>query len=497
MSEEHGTRDDQKRDVSSPASVDQDLSEAVHTSEDEAKAGPSVFSSRQISRVRDLLARLNGVRRAMRFYPVEHPAVSESVDELMAVIGEYHAEGTDVPVTFHEDELLLGEHLLPEDSLLFDQLIRDMTSIGAGCVTFERGLDSSELLRAMQVLAMDESEVTAAGGVAALAERLGVDHVDIKAVTVVADAGPDMGSDESARASYTSALDLLRDLEAAIVRRHPLPATQTKTVVRSLVENVLSNRFAMLELAGLKDYDEYTFFHSVNVAVLSLALGSTITSDRRFLNSLGSGALMHDIGKMAVESAILNKPGALSGDEWAEMRMHPLRGAELVVTMPGMDKASIIVILEHHMRCDGRGYPQTPVTRRQHLASRIVAVADAFDAMTSRRSYSAPRLPDEAMGILVDGSGDAFDPRLVRLFVKLMGVFPPRSAVRLSDGSLGIVIKVGTDISRPTVRLIADSSGNPIEGLDLDLSDAVAAGGLDIKGCVPADSLNVDVEDYV
>jgi HD-GYP domain-containing protein (c-di-GMP phosphodiesterase class II) len=484
-------------DLHRPASQDPDFDEHTEDvlSEGADKAVVS-YSARQIERVRDLLGRLYGARRAVRFYPEDHPAVEEAVEGLMKSIARYHDEGVDVPLTFFEGELLLGEHILPEDSLLFDQLIRDMTAIGAGSVTFRRGLDVAELLRAVLLLASDEARVAAAGGLGVLIRQAALEHVSIQAVTVV-DETPKELDEESGRAAYGSAVDLLRDLEVALRRQHALPSGQTRSVVRSLVENVLANRFAMLELAGLKDYDEYTFYHSVNVSILSLALGSTITDDRRFLNSLGAGALMHDVGKMTVEGEILNKAGSLTPEEWAQMRLHPVRGAELVSTMPGVDKASVVVILEHHMRFDGKGYPAVRLHRGQHLSSRIVAVADAFDAMTSRRSYSGARLPDDAMGVLVENVGTAFDPRLVRLFIRIMGIFPPRSVVRLESGEFGIVVRSNeSNPLNPVVRVISGPEGSVMDAFDVDLS-TIEGSSRQIVSALDPLSLNVDVEDYM
>lgn len=454
------------------------------------------FSHKQIERVRDLLGRLYGARRAVRFYPQDHPAVDEAIDGLMSAISTYHDEGVDLPLTFFEDELLLGQQILPEDSVLFDQLIRDMTAIGAGSVTFERGLEAAELKEAIVLLAADESEVATQGGLSQLLKGSSLPHVTVGAVAIV-DRHAEAEGDDAARASYGTAIDLLRDLEMALRRRQPVSGTQSRAVVRSLVENVLANRFAMLELAGLKDYDEYTFYHSVNVAILSLALGSAVTQDRRFLNSLGAGALMHDVGKMTVEGEILNKPGPLTSEEWAKMRLHPVHGAELVATMPGIDKASVVIILEHHMRADGRGYPAVRSHRGQHLTSRIVAVADAFDAMTSRRSYSAARLADDAIGVLVDNMGTSFDARLVRLFVRMMGVYPPRSVVRLDSGEVAVVLAAGaTDLTRPAVRVISGPQGEVLEPFDLDLGSGDGF-GRSIERCLDPEALNVDLEEYL
>jgi HD-GYP domain-containing protein (c-di-GMP phosphodiesterase class II) len=460
-----------------------------------------VFSARQVKRVREVLARFSGARRAVRFYPMAHPAVRENIATLMSLIGRYHAEGVDLPITFFDSELLLGEQLLPEESILFDQLIRDLSELGLGTLTFLRGLTTDELERALPLLASDAPGIAAMGGLEAAIASSNVPHVMFSPVTTV-ERGDQLtrpaDKREASQASYMGALDLLRELDRLIKHNHMVSAEHVRGVVRSMVDNVLDNRYAMLELSGLKDYDEYTFYHSVNVAILSLALGTMISTDRRFLSSLGVGALMHDIGKMTVDIAVLNKPGALTSDEWAEVRAHPVYGAEAAALLPGLDKAAVPVILEHHMRYDLDGYPQRTPKRAQHIASRIVAVADAYDAMTSRRSYSAARLQDESMEILLTNAGSSFDPVLARLFVRMLGVYPPRSVVRLTSGEVGVVLKPhDTDVTKPTVRVFADAAGAFIDPVDVDLSDAATAAGRRIEACLDASGLNVDVDDYL
>jgi HD-GYP domain-containing protein (c-di-GMP phosphodiesterase class II) len=302
----------------------------------------------------------------------------------------------------------------------------------------------------------------------------------------------------AAKAAYTGALDLMRELERLIRANQVLSAGHVKGVVRSLVDNILRNRYAMLELSGLKSFDEYTFYHSVNVAILSLALGSTLTRDYRFLSSLGVGALLHDIGEMSIELDTLNKTGPLTSDEWSQIRHHPVHGAEMTALTSGLDRASIVCVLEHHMRYDLTGYPQRTPPRAQHVASRIVAVADAYDAMTSQRPYSAPRMQDEAMNIMVRNAGSALDPTLVRLFVNLLGYFPPRSVVLLSSGETAIVVSPSpTDPAKPRVRVIADVGGQLTDPEDVDLSDAEQGGGRSVLRCLDPSDMNVAVADYV
>ena len=457
-----------------------------------------VYSSRQTSRTRELLARFSGARRSVTFYPRGHVVVKDNLEALWKAIQEFHSEDVDVPLVFFDDEVMLGEQLLAAESVIFDQLIRDMQASGMTSVNFRRGLTLEELERSMQVLSCDWNALEAKGGLEAAVAAANIPEVEIGTVAFARDAD-DFATEITmdGQFTYEQALDALRDFSLKQEHGKSPSVDNAREAVRSVVDNVLENKGAMLELSGLKDYDEYTFFHSVNVTILSIALGSLISSNRRFLNSLGVGALMHDVGKMTVELEVLNKPGSLSAEEWALMRMHPVYGAEVASGMRGLDRSSIVVILEHHMRYDLDGYPERRPRRPQHLTSRIVAIADSYDAMTSRRSYAVAHRQDEAVEVLAKNAGTAYDPVLVRMFTQMLGMYPPRSLVRLTTGEIGVVVKPNTDMLAPWVRVISDADGVFIEPFDVDLSDASSAGDRKVEVCLDPRALNIEVDDFL
>ncbi|MBS3956928.1 MAG: HD-GYP domain-containing protein [Clostridiales bacterium] len=456
----------------------------------------TAFSVKQLARVSELLARVHAARRAAQFYPLDHPAVTDGVDALAEVIERFHDEGVDVVFSLYEGEILFHEQQLPQESIVFDQLIREITALGIGVIEIERGCTRAELAAAISILAADSHAVEQHGGIERMAAETGLSRVRFGQVRAFERVEQGEFDEKAARDSYVGAVDLVREIDDIVRRNRAIGCGRIKSVVRGLVDNVIASREAMLELTGLKSHDEYTFYHSANVAILSLALGSAITSDYRFLSSLGAGALLHDLGKMTVDLEILNKPGALTPDEWAAVRNHSVSGARTASRIRGLDKSAIVIILEHHMRYDGLGYPSRTSRRPQHLASRIVAVADAYDAMTSRRAYSAARVHDEAMELLVRSADTALDPALVRLFVTIMGVYPPRSVVRLNDGSTAVVLRPNRgNPLRPVVNLIADGSGAMLA--DPVVIDLGVVGGLDVVRCLDTADLNIDVEGYV
>jgi HD-GYP domain-containing protein (c-di-GMP phosphodiesterase class II) len=180
------------------------------------------------------------------------------------------------------------------------------------------------------------------------------------------------------------------------------------------------------------------------------------------------------------------------------MREHPVYGAEQAARLTGLDRSCIVTIYEHHQRLDGSGYPRPVAGKHQHLSSRIVGIADAFDAMTSKRSYSAARLPDEAMGVLVHGAGAAFDPSLVRLFVRTVGLYPARSVVRLSNGGLAVVAEADTDEPLlPIVHVFAAPDGTLLPEVTRVALASAEGEGLNVAACLSADELGIDVEDFL
>lgn len=455
------------------------------------------YTNEQMKRARELLTRIYAIMRAANFYDFEHPAVGAAIETLFHVIDDYFVENVDVQLVFLDGTVLLGEQLLTSESVLFDQLIRDFTAAGVGSITFRQGMPRSELMRAMKMLVLDAGEIAALGGLEAVVASSRLSLVEIGLVGVIEQGSTDdmVELTEDARAAFGNAVSVIREIQSSLQARKMPKITGVTGVTKSLVDNVLSNRSAMLQMSSLKSHHEYTYYHSANVAILSVALASTITRDTRFLSALGSGALLHDIGKLAVGLDIIDKPGALTPEEWDRMRQHPTVGTQIASQMKGVDRSVLVPIFEHHMRWDGSGYPSRTPRRKQHITSRIVAVADSYDAMTSKRSYSAARIQDEAMRLIVESAGNSLDPVLVTLFVRMMGAYPPRSVVKLSDGAVGVVIAPSEDDPyRPIVRVLTAPNGGLITPVDVNLGERP---GISIEGLIDPNSLNIQIDDYL
>jgi putative nucleotidyltransferase with HDIG domain len=224
----------------------------------------------------------------------------------------------------------------------------------------------------------------------------------------------------------------------------------------------------LVGLTSIKDYDEYTFAHSVNVCVLSMAIADRLGLPKAETAEIGVAGLLHDIGKMHVPLSILNKSEHLSAEEWDTMKRHPMLGViELSrVRSLRMITSPLFVALQHHVQFAGAGYPQKPGAWNLHRHSRIVSVADVFDAMTTARNYrTMPLAPGKALRFIHDMSGTIFDPVVVKAFIRAMGIYPVGSGVELNTGDVAVVVRQNRElhhIHRPYVRLVNGSGGEPM-----------------------------------
>jgi HD-GYP domain-containing protein (c-di-GMP phosphodiesterase class II) len=243
---------------------------------------------------------------------------------------------------------------------------------------------------------------------------------------------------------------------------HRVPELRiSRAVVHELIDTLVAEEFSLLGLSAIQDFDRYTFQHSVHVSVLALALGQTVGLPRRSLADLGVAALLHDLGKVRIPKAVLQKSAPFDAQDWNVIRSHPLLGARELVRGERLNELAATVMLvstEHHLRFDGTGYPDLGPDWRQGLFARIVSIADCFDAMTAARSYvRRPKTPDAVILEMLRCSGTAFDPDLLRLFVGKVGFYPVGSVLRLANGELALVAeppRSSAELEAPRVRLL-------------------------------------------
>lgn len=233
--------------------------------------------------------------------------------------------------------------------------------------------------------------------------------------------------------------------------------TKAKELVEEIMAEILKNRNLMVNMVDLKVFDEYTYYHSVNVAVLSTVVGVAIGMNQKDLFALGLASLLHDLGKVFIDKGILNKPDRLSTDEFGEIKRHPEFGYTYLRGMFEVPVKSSLGVLHHHERYDGSGYPNRLVKEQISLFGRIIAVADVFDALVSDRPYRKALLPSDAMEHIMGNGGLIFDPNIARIFSMKVAPYPLGTAVELSNGCVGLVVENYEGFGlRPAVKIIKE-----------------------------------------
>ena len=438
----------------------------------------------------DLLRRIAAGVRAAQLYAPDHPLVARNMAALITTLASLHQQQSSVAIGIVGSELVVADTPMHKVSATMTELIRKLKDNKVERLAFERGVAQDELVALMQNLAR-------LGGKTEGEKDLSTAHIRVGRLTSDDDSRKDgLASDIAAiKQMYSNAVAAAKIAwESAATEGVPDAPTALQTV-EGLADAVTQNRNALMALTAMRNYDNYTFTHMVNVSILTMAQARALGIDGKLLREFGMSALMHDIGKVRTPKEILNKPDKLTDDEFVIMRRHVVDGAEILRRTSEMPILAPVVAFEHHLRLDGSGYPFTVKRDALNLGSMLCAIADVYDAMRSQRAYQAAHPTDRILAVLKRNEGSQMDQNLVRRFVQLLGIYPPGNMVKLSTGEVAVVLRVhAPDPHRPRVRILFGP-----DGVRLDLPfernlwepqpESGAAGALDGVVCPvdPAD----------
>ncbi|MGI6514676.1 MAG: HD-GYP domain-containing protein [Syntrophomonadaceae bacterium] len=279
---------------------------------------------------------------------------------------------------------------------------------------------------------------------------------------------PDLISEQTRLESVRTVKELFHNLES----KKRINLQGVKKTVKNLIDEVLSNREILVNFADIRNFDDYTFSHSVQVCVLSIITGISLGLDHIKLKDLATGALIHDIGKTRVDRELLNKPGDLTTEEFIEIKRHAERGFEILRANQDISLLSAHIAYQHHERWDGNGYPRGLREQEIHLYSRIVAVADVFDALVADRPYRKAYSTSQAISLMRRMSGSQFDPGILESFLVNVAEFPIGTVVALSSGEIGVVVDTNREKPiLPVVRVIFSKRLKPLSVVkEIDLT---------------------------
>jgi putative nucleotidyltransferase with HDIG domain len=404
----------------------------------------------------DLVRRLAAAIRGAQLYAPGHPIVVRNITAFTEALSLLHTTSTSLAIGIVGDDLVVGEIPIPRAAENMGELMRRLQQAGVERIVIDRGVEGTEITRLVQALARAD-----AGQLTALT---GLRHIRVGRLQVEDRVDAPAGDVATFKRLYDDAVTVAGRLwDASRTEGQPDP-NASKTIVDSLAQAVAQNRTALLALTALKNYDNYTFTHMVNVSILTMGQARGLGIDGSLLREFGLSALMHDIGKVKTPTDVLNKPDKLDDREFEIMKRHTVDGAEILRRTPEMPTLAPIVAFEHHLRADGTGYPNGVVRGQLNLATMLCGIADVYDAMRSQRHYQQAFPTDRILAVLQRNDGKQFDQNLVRRFSQLVGIFPAGNLVRLRTGEIAVVMKTyAPDPYRPRVKVLRGADGGDLE----------------------------------
>jgi putative nucleotidyltransferase with HDIG domain len=407
----------------------------------------------------ELLRRFAAAVRASQLYAADHPLLARNVDGLVAALKTLHQAAPTIPLGIVGHELVVADTPMPRASSGMAELIKRLRDHGIERIAFDRGVTSEEAGAFVSAVASLDPKSASAE------KAFPFPHIKVGRINVEERRQDGIASDMAAiRQLYSNAVAAAEVLWDSVASEGLPDMPAALQTIEGLADAVTQNRTALVALTAMRNYDNYTFTHMVNVSILTMGQARAIGIEGKLLREFGMSALMHDIGKVRTPKEILNKPDKLTDDEFTIMRRHTVDGAEILRRTPEMPILAPVVAFEHHLRMDGTGYPFGARRASLNLGTMLCSISDVYDAMRSQRAYQKAFPTDRILAVLKRNDGTQFDQNLVRRFVQLLGIYPPGNLVKLSSGEVAVVARVhAPDPYRPRVRILIDAAGTRLD----------------------------------
>ncbi|HEX9729960.1 MAG TPA: HD domain-containing phosphohydrolase [Gemmatimonadales bacterium] len=426
---------------------------------------------------RDFLLHLYAALRSLKLYPVENDQVQRALDDLHSSASALMKIEDQLEVRISGEFIFVNETRLRlnlDNYASFGHVLSTLSQCGVGAMNVDSDVQRNEWQVFVSLLLASGSTELTPSKLTELHQKMlagGVTHIGVEPPS---DSEEDLDDDarrkEVAKRTYERSVAVTKEVINSVRMGRSASVKKVKRAVQGIVDQVLNNEVSLVGLTTIRDYDEYTFTHSVNVCIFSVAIGKRLGLTRLQLYDLGLAALFHDAGKSRVPIEVLSKQGALDEEEWRIMQAHPWLGVLTLFGLRGygdIPYRGMIVAHEHHMKTDLTGYPKSIRPRVLSVYSKIVAVADGFDAATSRRSYqTVPLQPDEVLREMWENPRRGYDPVLVKALINLVGIYPVGTCVVLDTYELAVVHAANSDLTqihRPVVRVVLSETGQRLD----------------------------------
>lgn len=356
-------------------------------------------------------------------YPATHPQALAGLAVLRDVIAELFLEREERTVVVIDDQIFVDDRLLGSRGKGAGDLAAALRERGIEVLVLRRGLTVDEIRQLVGVLAAPRAADAEKPQFHSAHVALGDVAVEAATSHAIPDAVQELGfaiGRSSRQYQLDDAAKILRDTYLDWTTIQDVLGSQVERIMLTLEKSLFANVHSFVPLAELKSYDEYTHVHAINLSILTMAQAESLGFSKESIHAFGVGALLHDVGKTQVSVDVLHKAGKLTPEELEEMKTHPVHGAVQLLRHPEIPKVAAIVAYEHHLKYDRSGYPTLTRDRPQHIASRLTAIADHFDAMRSNRPYRDAMEPDQIFEIMQQNKGKDLDPVLVDHFFELM-----------------------------------------------------------------------------
>jgi HD-GYP domain-containing protein (c-di-GMP phosphodiesterase class II) len=440
---------------------------------------------------RNFMVAFYAALRAIKLYPLEHTAVQKTLAELSQVAEELRAEEGELEFRVSGEFIFINSTRLRLDLsnyATFGHILTLCKVAGIGAIHVGTSGTARDWTVLLSMLGA-ETKSAPPERFKEIVTRLQEAKIETFQLDPPTETQTDKEFNEEAKAAanrtYSQSVAVTKDVINSVRIGKTPNIRKIKRVVQGIVDQVLNEETSLIGLTAIRDYDEYTFTHSVNVCIFSIALGRRLGMTKLQLYELGLAALMHDIGKSRVPLDLLQKTGELTDEEWKWMAAHPWLGVLVLFQFRRQQEElsyrAMTVCHEHHMKIDLTGYPKVIRPRQVSLLSKIVSIADGYDAATSRRVYKTEALaPSDVLEEMRDNPRRGLDPVLVKAFINLLGIYPVGTLVVFDTFELGVVSASNPDpeaLSRPIVKIISDAQGNRISPpLTVDLAIPEAGG---------------------